>query len=269
MGYQLGATQWSLAGCNGYTLQLAKQMGLDCVQLEIGNWEKGLCMTQEPLQKLYVAESKALGIQLLPLALNTLCDHSMIDGFETSEGKIAKVTIEKGIMVAAKMGLEGVTIPNFGASFIETKAHYQHTVKALQYACKLAKAHGLHVYTENVLNATAQQVLFDDCGCDNLYLLFDSQNYQYFGFDYAVDVLKTHWDRVGSHIHIKDGGDMGTMILGTGTSPFAEVMAVIKERNYQGTLVVENNYPELPLRLENDDYFAIMAKDLEIIRAHM
>ncbi len=100
-------------------------------------------------------------------------------------------------------------------------------------------------------------------------MLFDSQNYQYFGFDYAVDVLKTHWDRLGSHLHIKDGGEMGTMILGTGTSPFAEVMAVIKERNYQGALVVENNYPELPLRLESDDYFAIMAKDLEIIRAHM
>ena len=269
MSYQLGVTQWSLSGANGYTMAMAKKLGIQAIQLEIGSYEKGLSLCQKDLQGYYLADSQAYDINLLPLALNALCDHAMTGGLESEEGKIAKEIIEVGVQTAADMKLEGVTMPSFFASYIHHANDYHHTVEALRYACVLAKAHDMVVYTENVLDAQGQTKLFADCAMDNLRLLFDSQNYAVFGYDYAVEVLSAHWDKLGTHLHVKDGGNMGSMLLGTGTSPFAQVMTALAEREYKGTIVIENNYAELPLRLHQSDYMENLRTDMATVHRLM
>lgn len=102
-----------------------------------------------------------------------------------------------------------------------------------------------------------------------LRLLFDSQNYSVFGHDYAVDVLQTHWDKLGNHLHVKDGGDMGTMLLGTGSSPFTQIMDVLRKRGYAGTIVLENNYVGLPLCAQAQDPFELVERDMQTVYALM
>jgi len=267
--WTLGITQWSLPGNHGYTLQLAKQLGFDAVQLEFGSWEAGMALSHKRLQDLYVADSQALNIRLLPLTINALCRYSVVDGLHTPDGQIARDTILASLEAAAAMGMDGVTMPSFGAGEIHTQAHYDHTVEALRFACEQAAPMGLTVYTENVLDAKAMTQLFRDCGSDRLRLLFDSQNYSVFGHDYAVDVLNTHWDRMGSHLHVKDGGGMGTMLLGSGTSPFVQVMEVLRNRGYTGTIVLENNYGALPLCEQAQDRFSLVKQDADTVRAAM
>ncbi|MBO5502575.1 MAG: sugar phosphate isomerase/epimerase, partial [Clostridia bacterium] len=240
--WTLGITQWSLPGNHGYTLALAKQLGFDAVQLEFGSWEAGMALSHKRLRDLYVADSQTLNIRLLPLTINALCRYGVVDGLHTPDGQIARDTILASLEAAAAMGMDGVTMPSFGAGEIHTQAHYDHTVEALRFACEQAAPLGLMVYTENVLDAQTMSQLFRDCGSNQLRLLFDSQNYSVFGHNYAVDVLNTHWDRLGNHLHVKDGGGMGTMLLGTGNSPFAQVMETLRERGYTGTIVLENNY---------------------------
>ncbi|MBR2925904.1 MAG: sugar phosphate isomerase/epimerase [Clostridia bacterium] len=263
--WTLGITQWSLPGNHGYTLQLAKQLGFDAVQLEFGSWEAGMALSHKRLRALYRHDSEALGIRLLPLTINALCRYGIVDGLDTPDGQIAKDTILAALEAAADMGLEGVTLPSFGAGEIKTQAHYEHTVEALRFTCEKAAALGLTVYTENVLDAQAMERLFRDCGSDCLRLLFDSQNYSVFGHDDAVDVLKTHWNRLGNHLHVKDGGDMGTMLLGTGSSPFAQVMETLRERGYAGTIVLENNYGSLPLCQQAKDCFSLVQQDMKTV----
>lgn len=267
--WKLGITQWSLPGNHAYTLQLAKQLGFDAVQLEFGSWENGMALSHKRLRDLYTNESYALGIRLLPLTINALCRYGVVNGFHTPDGMIARDIILASLDAAAAMELEGVTMPSFGAGEIKTQAHYEHTAEALRFACEHAAAYGLTVYTENVLDAAAMERLFSDCGCDNLLLLFDSQNYSVFGHDYAVEVLNAHWNRLGSHLHVKDGGDMGSMLLGTGTSPFAQVMETLRQRSYSGTIVLENNYGALPLCAQAEDRFSLIGQDLAAVRRAM
>ncbi len=261
----LGIAQWCLPGNHGYTLQLAKQLGFDAVQLEFGSWEAGMALAHKRLRDLYVNESRALNIRLLPLTINALCRYGTVDGLSTPDGQIARDTILASLEAAADMGLEGVTMPSFGANEIKTEAHYGHTVEALRFACEQASPLGLMVYTENILDAQAMGQLFCDCGSDRLCLLFDSQNYSVFGLDCAVDVLNTHWNRLGSHLHVKDGGGMGTMLLGSGSSPFAQVMETLRNRQYAGTIVLENNYGSLPLCEQAEDRFSLVQQDMNTV----
>lgn len=265
MKWTMGITQWSLPGNRDYTLRLAKQLGFDAVQLEFGSWENGMALSHSRLRNLYREESQELGIKLLPLTINALCRYGLVNGLDTADGKIAKDTILASLEAAADMGMEGVTMPSFGAGTIQNVNDYEHTVEVLRFACEQAAPYGLTVYTENVLDAHGMTQLFNDCGMEQLRLLFDSQNYSVFGHDYAVDVLKTHWDRLGNHLHVKDGGDMGTMLLGTGSSPFAEVMDVLRERSYSGTIVLENNYGSLPLCAQAEDRFELVERDRKTV----
>lgn len=267
--WTLGITQWSLPGNHGYSLPLAKQLGFDAVQLEFGSWEAGMALSHKRLRDLYARDSQALGIRLLPLTVNALCRYGVVNGLDTSDGQIARDTILASLEAAAELGLEGITLPSFGAGEIHTQAHYEHTVEALRFACEQATPLGLTVYTENVLDAQAMTRLFQDCGSDQLRLLFDSQNYSVFGHDYAVDVLLTHWDRLGNHLHVKDGGGMGSMLLGTGTSPFAQVMDTLRNHTYTGTIVLENNYGCLPLCAMAEDRFSLIERDMETVRKAM
>ncbi len=265
MKWTMGITQWCMPGNGDYTLRLAKQLGFDAVQLEFGSWEKGMALSHQRLRKLYVKESRELGIRLLPLTINALCRYGVVNGLDTADGRIAKDTILASLDAAADMGMEGVTIPSFGAGTIQSAGHYEHTVEALRFACEQAAPLGLTVYTENVLDAQGMSQLFQDCGAKQLRLLFDSQNYSVFGYDYAVDVLETHWEKLGNHLHVKDGGDMGAMLLGTGSSPFIQIMDVLRNRGYGGTIVLENNYASLPLCAQSRDCFKLVERDMQTV----
>ncbi len=269
MKWTMGITQWSMPGNRDYTLRLAKQLGFDAVQLEFGSWENGMALSHSRLRNLYREESKELGINLLPLTINALCRYGVVNGLDTQDGRIAKDTILASLEAAADMGMEGVTMPSFGAGTIRSDRDYGYTVEALGVACEQAASYGLTVYTENVLDARGMTQLFHDCDMEQLMLLFDSQNYSVFGHDYAVDVLQTHWDRLGSHLHVKDGGEMGTMLLGTGSSPFVQVMDVLRKRGYSGTIVLENNYGSLPLCAKAKDRFELAERDMKTVRELM
>jgi sugar phosphate isomerase/epimerase len=153
MVWTIGITQWSLPGNAAYTLQLARQLGFDAVQLEFGSLDSGMPLLHKRLRDLYLKDSQALGIRLLPLTVNALCRYGVVNGFATPDGKIARDTILAALDTAAAMGMEGVTMPSFGANEIHTRAHYEHTVEALRFSCEQAAARGLTVYTENVLDA--------------------------------------------------------------------------------------------------------------------
>lgn len=267
--WTIGITQWSLPGNAAYSLQLARQLGFDAVQLEFGSRESGMTLSHKRLRDLYLQDSQALGIRLLPLTINALCRYGVVDGFHTPDGQIARDTILAALEAAAAMGMEGVTMPSFGANEIHTQAHYAHTVEALRFTCEHASSLGLKVYTENVLDAQGMAQLFRDCASPQLRLLFDSQNYSVFGHDYAVKVLQAHWDKLGNHLHVKDGGAMGSMLLGTGSSPFAQVMEILRERGYTGAIVLENNYGALPLCAQAEDRFSLVQQDMQTVSLAM
>lgn len=263
-----GITAWSLPSPGVYTLPLCKLLGFDAVQLDFGDYDRALTYSSPIFRRLLLEESRETGVRILPLTLNALGGHGFVEGLDTDDGRKALRIIDAGLDAAAAMGLEGVAVPNFGGNEIHTPAHLDATAKALRHACLRAQTMGLTVYTENVLHPDELTRLFADCGCDNLRLLFDSQNYAAFGHDDALAVLDAFWDKLGSYIHVKDGTTaMGSMPLGQGWSPLQELAQRIRARGFDGAIVLENNYDAPPLcrPLEADVTDAIRT-DLDAMR---
>ena len=266
MQYTMGITQWCYPGFNPCALDEVKKAGFDAVQLELGSWEEGLPLSKKENRQAYAEAAAKAGLKLLPIAVNTVCRHPFTDGLDTEDGIIALKALDAGIEAAAEMLAEGITVPNFGMNKILNPEKRQNTVLALRHACEYALERGVNVYTENLLSASELEQLFADCPYPNLFLLFDSQNYYHNNLDYTTDVLRTWFGRTGSHLHVKSGSKTQSAPLDSGDSPLAEVLAVLKEKNYSGAIVLENDYANPPLYSSD---FRFMLDDIRFVHRSM
>ena len=250
MNYSIGITSWCWPDFSAAAMPEIKKAGLDALQLQVGNWEDGLPLSDKALQKAYAEAAAAAGLKLLPVSVNTVCQHPFTEGLDTPDGSVALKALDAGVEAAAGMKAEGITVPNFGRNKILSPAGLENTILA----------------TENLLSSSGLEQLLADCPFPNLYFLFDSHNYRLHGLDYAVDVLQSWYGRTGSHLHVKAGTREGSAPLGSGDSPVEDVLAFLKEKDYAGSIVLENDYVNPPLRSKD---LRFMLEDIRFIRRRM
>lgn len=247
MQVTMGITQWCWPGFSIKAMPEIRKAGFGTLQPEVGSWEDGLPLSGKEYRKAYAEAAAEAGLRLLPVSVNTVCQHPFTEGLDTPDGLIALKALDAGIEAAAEMKAEGITVPNFGRNKILEPAHRENTVRALRHACEAGLACGVNVYTENLLSPSGMEQLFADCPYPNLYLLFDSQNYVHNHLNYTVDVLRACFGRIGSHVHVKAGTKTQSAPLSCGDGPVEEVLAFLKEKKYTGSVVLENNYMDPPL----------------------
>lgn len=266
MNYSVGITSWCWPDFSTAAMPAIKKAGLDALQPQVGDWEDGLPLSKKERRKEYAESAADAGLKLLPVSVNTVCRHPFTEGLDTPDGAIALKALDAGIEAAADLKAEGITVPNFGINKILNPAHRENTVLVLRHACEYALALGVNVYTENLLSASEMEQLFADCPFPNLYLLFDSHNYQLHGLDYTMNVLRTWYGRTGSHLHVKAGTREGSALLDSGNSPVEDVLAFLKEKDYAGSIVLENDYINPPLCSKD---LRFMLDDIRFIRQRM
>ena len=266
MNFSMGITSWCWPDFSAAAMPAIKKAGLDALQLQVGDWEDGLPLSDKELRKEYTEAAAAAGLKLLPVSVNTVCRHPFTEGLDTPDGIIALKALDAGVEAAAGMNAEGITVPNFGRNKVLNPAGLENTVLALRHACEYALALGVNVYTENLLSTSGLEQLFADCPFPNLYFLFDSHNYQLHGLDYTVDVLKTWYNRTGSHLHVKAGTREGSALLSSGNSPVEDVLAFLREKGYLGSIVLENDYVNPPLCSKD---LRFMLEDIRFTRQRM
>ena len=243
-----------------------KKAGIDALQPTVGDWEDGLPLSKKECRKEYAESAAEAGLSLLPVSVNAVCRHPFTEGLDTPDGSIALKALDTGIEASAGMKAEGITVPNFGRNKILNPTGYENTVLALRHTCEYGLALGVNVYTENLLSSSGLGQLFADCPFPNLYFLFDSHNYQLHGLDYAMDVLRSWYGRTGSHLHVKAGTREGSALLSSGNSPVEDVLALLKEKDYAGSIVLENDYVNPPLRSGD---LRFLLEDIRFIRQRM
>ncbi len=266
MKYTVGITSWCWPDFSAAAIPEIRKAGFEALQLQVGSWEDGLPLSRREIREAYAEAADQTGLKLLPVAVNTVCQHPFTEDLGSEDGAVALKALDAGIEAAAEMKAEGVTVPNFGRNKILSPAHLENTVRALRHACEYALDLGLNVYTENLLNSTELEQLFSDCSCPNLYLLFDSHNYQLHGLDIAVDVLRSWYEKTGSHLHVKAGTRTQSAPLDCGDCPVEPVLAFLKEKDYAGSIVLENDYTVPPLFSGDLRY---MLSDVRFVRRRM
>lgn len=262
--YKFGATQWGMPGEGLYAIRIAKDAGLDGVQIELGSYENGYPMAQKCVRDKYLEDGEKYGVEFPSLVLNDLGVYDFVHGKNTDKGKIAYEMMELGINVAAEMKIDTVMIPNFFENFIVEEEHFKNAADALVFCCDLAAKHNITIASETVLSPENHFRILDMVNRKNIGIFFDSMNYKFFSKLDQMDVLKKALPRMVPQLHIKDGvKDLSGSLLGEGDMDFFKQADFIANSDYKGWIILENYHSHLPLRKTSvADQLALLKQDV-------
>jgi len=272
MDLKYGICQWCMPGDGMYAPKLAALAGWDGVQLDLGTYERGMALTQKAIQEGLLEDAERYNISYPSLVVNAVTVHSMSKNRrDTSEGQIVYELIRKGIEVTAAMKIEAIMLPCFFESYINSEEEFQNTVTAFRYCCQLAQDKGLDVYVESILPAKDQLRMLEVVKMPNLYVFYDTQNYDAFSDLDQVEMIKAFQPYMGTQFHVKDGcGATSNRMVGEGNGKVFETLNYIREKGFKGWVISENFYDKLPIRLRNEtDQMAVSAEDLAVIKRVM
>jgi sugar phosphate isomerase/epimerase len=268
MDVKLGVCNFCVPGTGVFAPRFVAEAGLDGMSIEFGTYDKGFPLASRKLQEAYLDAQQKHGIEYPNIGLSGF-DFIPFHARENNplHGTIKKV-LKNAVEAAAFMKIPLVFVPTFQESDIKSDEDFECAVIMFQYLCDLAGEKGVSVASENPMDSAAQIELVNAVGRKNFGLFYDSDNYFYGkGYD-QVEILEDLYDHLVPQLHVKDGkkGVLAGSLLGEGEANFYGVMDVLKKRNYQGWLILENLYEQMPLRARNEDVFKTFLEDVRILR---
>ncbi len=179
-------------------------------------------------------------IQVPTLGNNAFCSSSMCDPARRSA---VEKEFESMVNAALEIGTSTLQIPSFFASGIETDADFDHSVESFRFLTGLVEGTPLQVGSENALSAEKQLELLERVGADRFKIYFDTRNAFAMAGLNSAEILEKVYPHV-IEVHLKDGmdDDGPSRPLGQGNSGFERCMVILRERNYDGWMLLENNY---------------------------
>jgi L-ribulose-5-phosphate 3-epimerase len=215
----------------------AKQAGLEGVEVKAGVPAERLEIADPAVQEKCKAEMKETGL-VIPSIMMSLLNQN---GFAIDPR--APAWIEQTIDGAKVLGAKTILVAAFGkTSLLDEnrqlkKADVDVTVERLKAAAPRAKAAGVSLALENILNAQQNAEIIERVGSDAVKVYYDVGNTTNQGYDAPAEIrfLK---DRIAS-FHFKDNPHF----LGEGKVPFEAVADAMREINYSGWIILETNSP--------------------------
>ena len=268
MKTKFGICNFCVPGTGVFAPRFVAEAGLDGMSIEFGTYAKGFPLSNRRLQDGYLEEQQEYAIQYPNIGLSDFDTIPLHAVHNDPLHEVAKGMFRSAIDAAAYMKVPLVFAPGFLNSEIRTNQEFERTVSMFQYACDLAGEKGILIGSENMLSAVKQRDLVSSVARKNFRLFYDSNNYFHFkGFD-QVQVLAETYEFLAPQLHVKDGkkGELGCALLGRGDANFLGVMKELGKRDYNGWLIIENAYEQMPLRAMNEDVFEILHEDVAILK---
>jgi L-ribulose-5-phosphate 3-epimerase len=229
--FRIGACEWTL-GKSGdpASLLVAKQIGLDGVQVDMGTVANNMHLRRPEVQKAYLAAAQRTGV-----AIASLAEAAFWHAPLRSDPRAAK-WLDDSIDVCKALGVT-VTMPACFELDMNDKPGIDHFVAVLKKVAPKAEKQGVTIGLENWLSADEHKRLLDRIGSPAVKVYYDVGN----STDKGRDVLK-EIRALGKQIcefHFKDGPHL----LGQGRIDFKAVRKAIDDIEYSGWLHLEAAAP--------------------------
>lgn len=264
---QFGIADWCVPVAGPTICRVAAEVGLDGVELNLGEFAHNLPLTDPHVRKLYLDEQQRYGVGFAALAVNTLDQSYVMPPENEQRAWERRFILKSAVETAAALKIPIVQVPNFWDNAIKNHDELVLAADFFREACELAEKHDVIVSSENPMTVEENLELMELVNRPNFRLYFDTENPVYFFGANTADMLRAYGDRV-CQIHVKDGTDaqMSCKQLGQGHAHFQECAQVIREIGYEGWIVLENNYDMPPFNTFENDRFELLAEDVRILR---
>jgi sugar phosphate isomerase/epimerase len=247
--FKIGACEWSLRKADPSCFQVAKEIGLDGVQVDLGRASNQMQLRRPELQRAYIAAAKESGLEISSLAIAELNNVGL-----KSEPRAA-IWLNDSIGVANALGVKVILVAQFFNGELKgDKSGTDRTVDLLKELAPRAERAGVILGIENYLSAEENLEIVQRVGSRAVQVYYDVGNSTDKGYDIykEIRVLKGNI----CEFHAKDAGFM----LGEGRIDFAKVRDAIDEIGYRGWIQIEAAAPR--------ELIADYKIDLAVLRRH-
>jgi sugar phosphate isomerase/epimerase len=232
--FKIGACDWSIGKrSNPAAFDVAKQIGLDGIQVDLGSPANDMHLRKPEVQKQYLDAAKRTGLEMASLAT---CELNSVP--LKSDPRAAK-WLSDGIDVCKALGMPIVMPAMFGAGDLDMKktAEIDHVVKVLKELAPKAEKLGIAIALENYLSAEDNMAIIDRVGSSAVKVYYDVGNSTDKGRDVLKEIRKL--GKLIVEFHAKDAGHM----LGQGRIDFQAVRKAMDDIEFSGWIQIEAAAP--------------------------
>lgn len=236
---KVGMCDWSLGHMTPRAFPLAKEIGLDGLEVSIGTEKNDLWLRQPKMQKKYLAASREYGIAMPSMAMGLLNRCPLV-----SHPK-APAWVADTIDVSKKLGAKVVLLAFFGKGKLTYSDEQERAklIDILKGVMPRAEKAGVVLGLENLLSADQNLAIIDAVGSKNLQIYYDVYNSAGEGYD-VVKEIKQMGKKQICQVHFKEGPNK----LGeSGKIDWPAVAAALKGIDYRGWLILETSRGKDPV----------------------
>lgn len=217
---KIGACDWSIGKANEVgAMELGKKIGLDGVQLSMGNVENQMHLRQKTVQQNYKTAAAKLNMQFSGLALGELnnvpykCDPR------------AEEWVSDSIDVAKDLGVKVVLLAFFSNGDLKNDTAGQNEViNRLKKVAPKAEKAGVTLGIESWLSAEEHMKIIDAVASKNVQVYYDVCNAQEMGYDIYKEIRWLGKQGQICEFHMKEIGSL----LGAGKVDFKKSALLLK-----------------------------------------
>lgn len=231
--YRIGACDWSIGKMGDpAAFEVAKEIGLDGVQVSLGTDGDNMKLRQPELQMKYREAAAKNGKQIASLAIGELNSIPYKKDPKTIQW------VSDSIDVCRALGLKVVLLAFFGNDDLrEDAAGVEEVVKRLKAVAPKAEKAGVALGIESWLSADQHLNILDRVGSPAVQVYYDVCNSNDMGYDIYKEIRQ-----LGKRIcefHAKENG----ALLGQGKVDFHKVRAALDDIGYRGWIQIEGAVP--------------------------
>ena len=230
--FKIGACEWSLRKSDPTSLDVAKQIGLDGVQVNMGSVGNNMQLRQPEVQQAYLAAAKKTGIEISSLAIGEM------NKVPLKSDPQAAQWLEDSIAVMKALNLKIVLVAAFSkGDLLGDQAGIDHTVEVLKRLAPKAEKAGVIFGLENYLSAEENLDILKRVNSPAVQVYYDVGNSTDKGYDIYQEIRMLKGKVC--EFHAKDARSM----LGQGRIDFRTVRAAMDEIGFSGWIQIEAATP--------------------------
>jgi len=230
--FKIGACEWSLRKSDPSSLEVARQIGLDGVQVNMGSVGDNLHLRQSAVQQAYLDAAKKNGVEISSLAI------AEMNNVPLKSDPRAEAWLADSVGVLKAMNLKIVLVAAFSkGELLGDQAGIDHTVEVLQRLAPKAEQAGVIFGLENYLSAEQNLEILHRVGSPAVQVYYDVGNSTDKGYDIYKEIRMLKGKVC--EFHAKDGKFM----LGEGRIDFQKVREAMDDIQFSGWIQIEAATP--------------------------
>ncbi len=234
--FRIGACDWSIGKMGDpAAMTVAKEIGLDGVQVSLGTLKDNLHLRESAVQQQYRDAVRASGVQVASLAIGELNEIPYKSDPRTIDW------VRDSVDVARALGCRVILLAFFGNDDLrDDKKGTDEVVRRLKDVAPKAEKAGVILGVESWLSASAHMDILQRVGSPAVQVYYDVCNSTDRGYNIYDEIRWLGKQKVICEFHAKENG----ALLGQGNVDFKKVRAAMDDIGYRGWIQIEGAVPK-------------------------